>query len=43
MDTGLQGDVVLVTGASGAIGSAIARHFAARASAVARPVPLVAQ
>jgi 3-oxoacyl-[acyl-carrier protein] reductase len=35
MDTGLQGRVVLVTGASGAIGSAIARHFAAEGATVA--------
>jgi 3-oxoacyl-[acyl-carrier protein] reductase len=35
MDTGLQGHVVLVTGASGAIGSAIAHHFAAEGATVA--------
>ena len=29
METGLEGRVVLITGASGGIGSAIARHFAA--------------
>src|SRR5437899_12632403 len=29
METGLDGKVVLVTGASGGIGSAIARHFTA--------------
>ena len=29
METGLDGKVVLITGASGGIGSAIARHFAA--------------
>ena len=29
METGLKGRVVLITGASGGIGSAIARHFAA--------------
>jgi NAD(P)-dependent dehydrogenase (short-subunit alcohol dehydrogenase family) len=35
MDLGLSGKVVLVTGASGAIGVAIARAFAAEGASVA--------
>ena len=39
METGLPGKGVLVTGASGGIGAACARAFAAEGARVARPLP----